>query len=44
MSRTRGKVIVDPMPVPGVGEFVMLPDPDGVRMGLFDERSDAIQP
>ena len=36
-----GKVIVEPMPVPGVGEFAMFQDPDGVMMGLFEERSDA---
>ena len=35
-----GKVIVEPMPVPGVGKFAMFEDPDGVMMGVFEERSD----
>ena len=36
-----GKVIVEPMPVPGVGKFAMFEDPDGVMMGVFEERSDS---
>jgi len=35
------KVIVEPMPVPGVGKFAMFEDPDGVMMGVFEERSDS---
>jgi predicted enzyme related to lactoylglutathione lyase len=33
-----GKVIVEPMPIPGFGEFAMFQDPDGAMMGLFEER------
>lgn len=36
-----GKVIVEPMPIPGFGEFAMFQDPDGVMMGLFEELSGA---
>jgi hypothetical protein len=32
-----GKTVVEPMPIPGVGEFAMFQDPDGVVMGLFEE-------
>lgn len=38
-----GKMIVEPMQIPGVGEFALFQDPDGVMMGLFEERSDATQ-
>lgn len=31
-----GKVIVEPMPIPGFGEFAMFQDPDGAMMGLFE--------
>ena len=34
-----GKVIVEPMPIPGFGEFAMFQDPDGAMMGLFGERA-----
>lgn len=34
-----GKVIVEPMPLSGVGEFAMFQDPDGVMMGLFNEQN-----
>lgn len=33
-----GKVVVEPMPIPGVGSFAMFQDPDGVMMGLFEEK------
>lgn len=36
-----GKVIVEPMPIRGFGEFAMFQDPDGVMMGLFEELSGA---
>jgi predicted enzyme related to lactoylglutathione lyase len=32
-----GKVIVEPMPIPGFGEFAMFQDPEGAMMGLFEE-------
>jgi predicted enzyme related to lactoylglutathione lyase len=32
------KVIVEPMPVPGVGEFGMIQDPDGAMIGVFEEQ------
>jgi predicted enzyme related to lactoylglutathione lyase len=35
-----GKVVVEPMPIPGVGSFAMFQDPDGVMMGLFEEKED----
>jgi hypothetical protein len=34
-----GKVVVEPMPIPGVGSFAMFLDPDGVVMGLIEERA-----
>jgi hypothetical protein len=33
-----GKMVVEPMPIPGVGSFAMFQDPDGVMMGLFEEK------
>ena len=33
-----GKTIVEPMPIPGVGRFAMFQDPDGVMLGLFEEK------
>jgi predicted enzyme related to lactoylglutathione lyase len=36
-----GKVIVELMPIPGFGEFAMFQDPDGVMMGLFEEKDGA---
>jgi predicted enzyme related to lactoylglutathione lyase len=32
-----GKMVVEPMPIPGVGRFAMFQDPDGVMMGIFEE-------
>ena len=32
-----GKVIVEPMPIPGVGSFAMFQDPDGVMVGIIEE-------
>lgn len=32
------KTIVEPMPIPGVGTFAMFQDPDGVTIGLFEEK------
>jgi uncharacterized protein len=32
-----GKMIVEPMPISGFGEFAMFQDPDGAMMGLFEE-------
>jgi predicted enzyme related to lactoylglutathione lyase len=32
-----GKMIVEPMPIPGVGRFAMFQDPDGVMIGIFEE-------
>ena len=34
-----GKTVVEPMPIPGVGAFAMFQDPDGVMIGLFEERA-----
>jgi len=34
-----GKVIVEPMPIPGVGTFAMFQDPDAAMIGLFEERA-----
>jgi predicted enzyme related to lactoylglutathione lyase len=31
------KTIVEPMPIPGVGEFGMFRDPDGAMSGVFEE-------
>jgi predicted enzyme related to lactoylglutathione lyase len=33
-----GKMVVEPMPIPGVGAFAMLQSPDGVVIGLFREQ------
>ena len=33
-----GKMVVEPMPIPGVGAFAMFQDPDGVMIGLVEER------
>jgi hypothetical protein len=33
-----GKTVVEPMPIPGVGAFGMFQDPDGVMIGLLEER------
>ena len=33
-----GKMVVEPMPVPGVGSFAMFQDPDGVMVGIIEER------
>jgi len=33
-----GKKVVEPMPIPGVGTFAMFQDPDGVMIGLFEEK------
>ena len=33
-----GKMVVEPMPIPGVGTFAMFQDPDGVMIGLFEEK------
>ena len=32
------KTIVEPMPIPGAGRFAMFQDPDGVMLGLFEEK------
>lgn len=32
-----GKMIVEPMPIPGVGRFAMFQDPEGVMIGIFEE-------
>src|SRR4030095_1327053 len=32
-----GKVIVEPMPVAGVGKFALFEDPDGAMIGIFEE-------
>jgi predicted enzyme related to lactoylglutathione lyase len=32
-----GKMVVEPMPIPGVGRFAMFQDPDGVMIGIFEE-------
>lgn len=32
-----GKMIVEPMPIPGVGRFAMFQDPDGAMIGIFEE-------
>jgi predicted enzyme related to lactoylglutathione lyase len=32
-----GKMIVEPMPIPGIGRFAMFQDPDGVMIGIFEE-------
>jgi hypothetical protein len=29
------------MPIPGIGTFAMLQDPDGVMIGLFEEKMPA---
>jgi predicted enzyme related to lactoylglutathione lyase len=31
------KVVMDPMPVPGVGSFAVFQDPDGEAVGIFEE-------
>jgi predicted enzyme related to lactoylglutathione lyase len=31
------KVVMDPMPVPGVGSFAVFQDPDGAAVGIFEE-------
>jgi predicted enzyme related to lactoylglutathione lyase len=31
-------MVVEPMPIPGVGTFAMFQDPDGVMIGLFEEK------
>ena len=33
------KVIVDPMPIPGVGVFAMFQAPDGAMIGVFEEQA-----
>lgn len=33
------KVVVEPMPIVGVGVFAMFQDPDGAMVGLFEERA-----
>ena len=33
-----GKMVVEPMPIPGAGTFAMFQDPDGVMIGLFEEK------
>lgn len=33
-----GKIVVEPMPIPGVGTFAMFQDPDGVMIGLLEEK------
>lgn len=33
-----GKMVVEPMPIPGVGSFAMFQDPDGVMIGIVEER------
>jgi hypothetical protein len=33
-----GKTVVQPMPITGVGTFAMIQDPDGVMLGLFEEK------
>ena len=33
-----GKMVVEPMPIPGVGSFAMFQDPDGVMVGIVEER------
>jgi predicted enzyme related to lactoylglutathione lyase len=35
-----GKMVVEPMPIPGVGSFAMFQDPDGVIVGIVEERHD----
>jgi predicted enzyme related to lactoylglutathione lyase len=35
-----GKMVVEPMPIPGVGSFAMFQDPDGVIVGIVEERPD----
>ena len=32
------------MPIPGIGTFAMLQDPDGVMIGLFEEKMQQAQP
>jgi uncharacterized protein len=39
-----GKTVVEPMPIPGVGTFAMFQDPDGVMIGLFEEKVPQAQP
>jgi hypothetical protein len=34
-----GKMIVEPMPIHGVGTFAMFQDPDGVMIGLFEKKA-----
>lgn len=36
-------MIFKPMSVPGLGDFAIFQDPDGVMMALFEERSDVTQ-
>ena len=31
-------MVVEPMPIPGVGSFAMFQDPDGVMVGIVEER------
>ena len=33
-----GKMVVEPMPIPGIGSFAMFQDPDGVMVGIVEER------
>jgi uncharacterized protein len=35
-----GKMVVEPMPIPDVGSFAMFQDPDGVMIGIIEERHD----
>ena len=35
-----GKMVVEPMPIPGVGSFAMFQDPDGVIVGIVEERQE----
>jgi predicted enzyme related to lactoylglutathione lyase len=37
-------MIVEPMPIQGVGTFAMFQDPDGVVIGLFEEKMPQAQP
>ncbi len=39
-----GKKVVEPMPIPAVGTFAMFQDPDGVVIGLFEEKMPRAQP
>lgn len=33
------KIVVEPMPIPGVGRFAMFQDPDGAMIGVFEEQA-----